>query len=344
MNKVQQQLSFYWSLLILDVFTFVFNLTTSIMFIKFRRRLLVSTHNRILFSLSLADTLVGIFGFSLGALLYFKQPSSIYKLAGNIPMFSSLFGSVLALVLLTIDRLVAVKKPFMYSSRSYRRLITRLIIVTWIVPALVTINQALIFIYLSSKKELIARSVLFAVFFILAAAVLIVFNLFLIVSLNRHFSKTRVRAVPVKSANSFQTCYESEKYSIEKCETSVIPANVTSDPVDSIVQLAAKEVLEATSNASNAIARAPKKKVSMRTDLKQTSIFCVLLVLLFIIFWAPLTVYRCYYAVGISLKIAWLRRLALCLTIANSLLNPVFYFFAKKELRKYLLQLFHCVK
>ena len=326
MNKAEQNLAFHCSLMVLDVVTFIVNLTTSLMFVKFSKRLLVSTHNRILFSMSLADTLVGVFGFCLGILLYMKQPSLSYKLAGNIPMFSSLFGSVLALVLLTVDRLVAVKKPFVYSSQRYRKLITRLLLGSWAVPAVVTILQSMILIYLSSKQELIVRSSLFFAFFFFAAFVLIIFNALLIISIRGHFSKVVTMKSSVYPATS-QSVYETDKCSMEKTEA-------FGNTGDKTVEEAAKNAL---STACQAVQNSSKvSRVSRRRELKQTSIFCVVIVCLFMVLWTPLAVYRMYYAVGISLKIAWLRRLALCLTIANSLLNPVFYFLVKKELRRYL--------
>ena len=333
MNREQHNQTFYWSLVALDLATLIVNLTTSLMFIKFRGRLLVSTHNRILFSMALADALVGVFGFNLGLFLYLKEKPLYYKLAGNIPMFSSLFGSVLALALLTIDRLVAVKKPFTYSSHWYRRLITRLLIVlSWGVPATITVIQSLIYVYMSSKSELVLRSIMFSAFFCFAAFVLIIFNAFLIASIRTHFSKANTRVIPTHNATSIQTAYETDHANVEiSCNFNVkneTVLDITRGPVSIAM------------NIPNAEHR-KIRRINRRSELKQTSIFCVAIISLFVILWAPLAIYRLYYALGVSLNIFWLRRLALCLTVANSLLNPVFYFLAKRELRRYLLKFFH---
>ena len=335
MNREQHNQTFYWSLVALDLATFIVNLTTSLMFIKFRSRLLASTHNRILFSMALADALVGVFGFNLGLFLYLKEEPLYYKLAGNIPMFSSLFGSVLALALLTIDRLIAVKKPFTYSSHCYRRLMTRLLIVlSWGVPATITVSQSLIYVYMSSKSELVVRSIMFSSFFCFAALVLIFFNAFLIASIRTHFSKANTRVIPSNNATSIQTAYETDHANIEiSCNF-----NVKNETVLDIT----RGPISIGMNVPNAEQNSRKiRRINRRSELKQTSIFCVAIVSLFVILWAPLAVYRLYYAVGASLNIFWLRRLALCLTVANSLLNPVFYFLAKRELRRYLLKFFH---
>ena len=334
MNREQHNQAFYWSLITLDLLTFVVNLTTSLLFIRFRKRLLVTTHNRILFSMALADALVGVFGFNLGLLLYLKKSSMYYKLAGNIPMFSSLFGSVLALALLTIDRLIAVKKPFIYSSHWYRRVITRLIIVTWLIPLAITVMQSMVFLYLSSRDELFVRSIFFSVFFFLATLILIVFNFFLIMNIRTHFSRVDSSIVPTRSAASFQAVYETEQGQVETTVNFKRNINNASEISRGSLSVAPNDSQIAERNRR-------VKRLNLRGELKQTSLFCVAIVSLFIVLWCPLAVYRLHYAVGISLNIFWLRRLSLCLTVANSLLNPVFYFLAKRELRGYLAKFLH---
>ena len=334
MNREEQNQAFYWSLITLDLITFIVNLTTSLLFIKFRRRLLVSTHNRILFSMALADTLVGVFGFNLGLLLYLKQPSKYYKLAGNIPMFSSLFGSVLALALLTSDRLVAVKKPFIYKSNWYRMIITKLLVVSWGIPAAVTIIQSLLYIHLSPMEELHVRSYLFSIFFLLAVVILVFFNIFLILKIRTQFANIDSKIIPTSRAGTVHTAYEPDQGDLES-------SGGSNKKVRDVVVPSCRSFSIATNADQTTESDRNIKRGSRRIELRHTSFFCAVIVSLFIVFWAPLAVYRLYFAVGISLKIAWLRRLALCLTVVNSLLNPVFYFLVKKELRKYLAKFFH---
>lgn len=334
MNKAQQSLAFYWSLIILDALTFLLNFLTCIMFVRFRKRLLASTHNRILFSMALADALVGIFGTSLGVLLLLKQTSLYYKIAGNIPMFSSLFISVLSLVLLTVDRLVAVKVPFKYTSAGYRRLINKLLIASWIIPAIITIQQSLIFVYDSSKQELVVRSILFSVFFVIGTFALIISNSTLIFGIRRYFSKvdTRLHSRPSASAPpASKSVYELE-------DQSVASEVIREDRPIAKVELSIVNE-EKVSKPDKTQGR--RGTTSRRSELKQTSLFCLLIVTLFLTLWMPLAVYRVCYAAGKSLNIAWLRRLALCLSVINSLLNPVMYFLVKKELRKYMRRMFN---
>ena len=333
MDKHSQSLLFYWSLIILDILTFLLNGVTCIMFVRFRRRLLASTHNMILFSMALADTLVGIFGTSLGALLLLKQSSLYYKIFGNIPMFSSLFISVLSLALLTLDRLIALKRPFQYSSPKYRRLITRLLIFFWVVPIIISVQQVLVFVYLSSKNELIVRSILFSGFFLLAALVLVCSNGFLIISINKHFSIVHSRLSKHSGAMSVVDEESPTDYALKVVKKSVV--------LEQHLQQSQQRCKRTALSGSDGQIGSSFKGVR-RLELKQTSIFCIAIVTLFLLFWLPLAAYRTCYAAGISLKISWLRRFALCLTVLNSLLNPVLYFLVKRDLRKYLKRTFIC--
>eukprot|EP00795_Rhopilema_esculentum_P013473 gene13473-4352_t len=301
------------------------------MFVRFRRRLLASTHNRILFSMALADTLVGIFGTSLGALLLLKQNSLYYKIFGNIPMFSSLFISVLSLALLTLDRLIALKRPFQYSSPKYRRLITRLLIFFWVVPIIISVQQIIVFIYLSSKYELTVRSILFSGFFLLAALVLICSNGFLISSIKKHFSVVRSRFSKQSGATTVVD---------EESPTDYAPKGVRKSVVLELQESQQKCKRTAASGSDGQIGSSIRG--IRRLELKQTSMFCIAIVTLFLLFWLPLAAYRTCYAAGITLNISWLRRFALCLTVLNSLLNPVLYFLVKRDLRKYLKRTFIC--
>ena len=338
MDKAQQSLAFYWSLIVLDALTFLLNFMTCVMFVHFRKRLLASTHNRILFSMALADALVGIFGTSLGVLLLLKQTSLYYKIAGNIPMFSSLFISVLSLVLLTVDRLVAVKVPFKYTSAGYRRLINRLLIASWIIPAIITIQQSFIFVYDSSKQELVVRSIFFSIFFVIGTFALIISNSTLIFGIRRYFTRVDTRLHSRPSASALPP----SKSAYEVDDQSVASEVIREDEPTAKIELST--VHEQKAGRPNKTQKR-RATASRRSDLKQTSLFCLLIVTLFLTLWMPLAAYRVFYAAGKSLKIAWLRRLALCLSVVNSLLNPVMYFLVKKELRKYMKRLltFNCL-
>ena len=86
------------------------------MFYRFRSELLSCNDNKFLFSMAAADLLVCVFG-TAGAFLI---PSSttgkvkVWKLAGLFPLFRSCFVSILALVVMNLDRLTFVVYALRY--------------------------------------------------------------------------------------------------------------------------------------------------------------------------------------------------------------------------------------
>eukprot|EP00794_Sanderia_malayensis_P017277 gene17277-19004_t len=143
------------------------------------------------------DAFVGCFGISLGVSLLNKSPRIVYKLAGNIPLFSSMFISIGSLCLLTADRLIAIKKPLLYGSSFYRRSIKRGIAAVWAISLLISLQQSLIWVYVSSNMELKIRSIFLSVFFCAGAIVLFVSNVVLFAGIKNYISRVEQRTKSV---------------------------------------------------------------------------------------------------------------------------------------------------
>eukprot|EP00112_Aurelia_sp_Birch-Aquarium-sp1_P008414 Seg1926.2 transcript_id=Seg1926.2/GoldUCD/mRNA.D3Y31 product="5-hydroxytryptamine receptor 1F" protein_id=Seg1926.2/GoldUCD/D3Y31 len=359
MSKDLQTAIFKSCLVILSTCTAIINLLTFAMFIKFRKKLLrLNTHNRILCSMSLADALVGCFGATLGILLSADSPKIYYKLAGNIPLFSCMFASVSSLAILTADRLVALKRPHAYGTSEYNRLNIKMIAATWVVPLLVNILQTIIYVEASADKELMVRGIVFSVFFSVGVVTLIVSNLVLYLGV-RKYVKEKEAMLSLRSLRDTSATKKSAR------KTSATKRNQISEigQEDKIGHLAgsdnavtlggvATEQVEMSSitfpdtpesRKKHAVAEKKRSRTGKKNrELRQTSLLCVLVVTSFVAFWTPLAVYRLCFAVGTALKVTWLRRLALCLTITNSLLNPGIYFIFRQRFRVYFVKLFIC--
>lgn len=312
-----QSTIFYWSLILISALSGIINTAVLRMFVKFRKELLpTSAQNRILCSLCFADALVGIFGSILGALLLTGKSSSAYKLAGNIPLFSFMFASVLSLALLTGDRLMAVKRPFVYGTSGYLRKINRLLMAVWCVPLLLIAQQILIFLKISSATELRVRSLFFVVFFCIGSTMLCLTNSMLYYWI-RDYSEKR------KAMNQRATTVA--------CNAGEVPASVALTQAITVINENKTGHSKPTHNRTQScVAR----------ELRQTSLLCVVIVTSFLLLWTPLAVYRLMYALGATLNLPWLRRMCLCFTISNSLLNPAIYFAFKRKLRLHFLKMF----
>lgn len=338
----ESSLAFCWSLIVLDAPTILLNALVFLMFVHFRKKLLKSTHNSILCSMALGDTLVGVFGNNLGVILLLQKPSIYFKLLGNIPIFSSLFVSVLSLILLTVDRLVAMKKPYFYTSAFYKKLIRRLIALTWVIPGVIIVMQSLVYVE-EPKTELMIRSYLFTVFFLSGLMVLLVSNTTLFLSIQayaKRLTKCTVSQRRDTRENSVDHSYTEWNEKEDRAAAIRTDRDIrrSSKAVNQVGSHLSPEP-SFTRRTSFCIPSRRRRQVSKRQELKVSSLVCLLTVSVFIILWLPLVSYRFAFAIGIKLNIPWLRRLALCLTIANSLLNPIIYLLVRKEFRVYLRRL-----
>ena len=190
MNDEELETIYHLSLIILDLMAFLLNLLVVIIFIRYRKRFFPNkliprlratrNHNKCLLSMAFADLLVGIFGTLTGILLKSEQTSLIYKLSGLIPLYGCMFASVFSLVLLTIDRLVAVKYPFSYDSFMANFRITTAIALCWMVPFLTTISQMIIYVTSGANLELKIRNTILTFVSLSGFTILAVANFILV--------------------------------------------------------------------------------------------------------------------------------------------------------------------
>jgi len=329
-------MTFYSTLIAISALTIQLNAIVFLMFVYFRARLLRNTHNRILCSMVLGDTFVGLFGINLGVLLLLGKDATYYKLLGNIPIFSSIFVSVLSLILLTVDRLIAMKKPFLYTSQFYKKLILKIIVLSWIIPCLIILQQSLIYVGIGSKTELKVRSFIFIAFFLIGVIVLVWSNAILFIGIRgyaKNLADTQLRQQKMNTENcndynrTDSSSREDQGYAQSNAEVLT-----TQDTPTSVRGPVAVEKRICPSPQPNSASY----NLTKQQELKNTSLLCLLTVFLFILSWLPLASYRFCYATEIGGGIPWLRRLSLCLTIANSLINPIIYLLVRKEFRAYL--------
>ena len=190
-DKELQALLYHLSLIILNSVSFIFNVVILIIFINYRKRFFpkqtllrrlqaTRNHNKCLISMLVADILVGFFGTLTGILLKFVHSSIIYKLCGLIPLYGSMFVSTFALILLTMDRLFAVKYPFSYDSLMSNFRITLCIVLCWIIPIFTTISQMVIYVTEGSQLELKIRNTILTIVSLTGFVILLISNAILI--------------------------------------------------------------------------------------------------------------------------------------------------------------------
>ena len=212
-------LVYHVSLIILNSLSFLLNLLIVTILICYRKKFfpkqrrlrVMRTHNKCLLSLAIADLLVGFFGTLTGILLKFVKNNLIFKLCGLIPLYGSMFISVFSLILLTIDRLVAVKCPFSYDSFMANSRVTTSIVFCWIIPLLTTISQMIIYVMYGLRLELKIRNAILSVVSLSGFVVLMISNFILI----RRVKKQRQMSAKLKGAKVFGTVFpvSSDKHS-----------------------------------------------------------------------------------------------------------------------------------
>ena len=167
----------YWiAALIIGSSAIAANLTVIVTFCRFKRRILRRKVNRFLLSLAFADLLVGVFSVSLASCLLSNQRKMVYKVAGNIPLFGSLFASILSLSLLSFDRLIAVEMPLRYCSIVTCKRIAVSLASSWGFTFLMCVQQYSFMFGFSYRVELRARGTILIICFFVGATVLTVTN------------------------------------------------------------------------------------------------------------------------------------------------------------------------
>ena len=209
---VDETLIYHLSLVALNSVTFVFNLLIITIFVRYWRRFFPKgglirrlraerNHNKYLLSMVFADLLVGVFGTSTGVMLKLVQTKLIYKLCGLIPLYSCMFVSVFSLILLTIDRLLAVKHPLYYDSLMSNSCVTKSIALCWIIPILTTVSQMIIYVASGSRLELKIRNTMLTIICLTGFIILFITNYMLI----QKYKKQRGRSAELKEMSRHLT-------------------------------------------------------------------------------------------------------------------------------------------
>ena len=245
-----------------------------------------------------------------------------------------MFASVGSLGLLTADRLVALKRPHFYGTKHYKRLNLKLIVLTWVIPLLINIQQTVIYIETGLRTELKVRGMIFGAFFGIGATTLAVSNTLLYFAVRKYLKERE--AMLLKKENSNADFSYGERAVLNRsnipgteCEKSFAMSMVI-DPDTS------------ENRTQHSADRKYNRTIKKSQDLRQITFLCIVVVATFVVLWTPLAVYRLYHAAGRSLQSEWRKRLGLCFTITNSLLNPGIYFLFRKRFRVYFVQLLTC--
>ena len=216
-NKLHTQM-YYWSLIFLNSASFLLNCLVVLILVCFRQRFFsrrdslrnhkrtVANHNKLLLSMASADLMVGFAGLITGILLKTGQERLIYKLCGTIPMIGAMLASLLSLVFTTVDQLLAVKFPFRYNRYLTSSRVTKIIIISWMLPAVITVTQMVVYLKTDSKTELKVRNADFAVFFLIGFVFLIISNYCLLQEVKTHHRSLARLSGNSQSLSQEKTC------------------------------------------------------------------------------------------------------------------------------------------
>ena len=176
----KEKIAYFISRAIINSGGLIINILASHMFLKYRRTMLSSNNNKLLFSLVVADILVSLFGIADAILFYSATngniSSDIWKLVGILPLFGSFFTSILALGIMSYDRLISVVYPLRYNIIMTTSMIKLCIISTWLILAFILTIQCTLFLSTSSTLEKMVRSYLLATFFVTGSITLMIAN------------------------------------------------------------------------------------------------------------------------------------------------------------------------
>ena len=146
-----------------DSFAFILNLSVIILFFHYREKLLESNNSIFLFSMALADFLVGAFGI-LNQIQRYKflvseheESIDIWKLFGVLPFFCSAFMSIFSIGVMTADRLISVQNTLHYNTVMTYLREKVLIVLIWVTTAIIIVTQGTIYLSISPETELITR-------------------------------------------------------------------------------------------------------------------------------------------------------------------------------------------
>ena len=200
-EEIPHTLLFHWSMILLNSVSFLLNFFVISIMLFFRQRFFfkqcalrgrkrkVANHNRLLMSMASADLLVGCFGLSTGILLKTGQELVIYKLCGTIPLIGAMLISLISLVFITVDQLLAVKYPFKYNRYLTCSRVTKIILISWILPAIATVVHMVLYLGTDANTELRIRNAIFTFCFLIGFIFLITSNYGLLKEVKMHHRK-----------------------------------------------------------------------------------------------------------------------------------------------------------
>ena len=281
----------------------IINLLVIVMFVHFRKKLLSVNNNKFLFSMALADFLVGLFGI-LGSILFYLYQNGwlaeeIWKLCGSLPFFGSLLMSILSLSILTVDRLIAVVCALRYHSIMTEIRANLLVCITWIAVTLILVIQGSIYLGISSALELTIRTYQLVGFFIVGAFALGI-------------------------ANAKLHCIiRSKRKSLLNSGTGDSKPSVDAKATGSFKKLSLRP------------AQLQKNMARVFSDSR----VCFWMTTIFVICWLPITA---AYVAHINGYLNDTISYTICMSIANSnsLLNPLIYLIKRRDFRRRFNQLF----
>ena len=295
---------FHWSLVIIGSTSLGLNSLFTFMFIIFRKKFLSQSNVKILLSMTLADSLVGVSSIVFAGALITRQPLHVYKLTGVIPLFGSMFTSLFSLCFMTLDRLIAIKIPLRYRTIMSPSRVNGLIVSCWLIFAFVIIQEACIYVKFAWRTELKLRGYMLAVFFTIGSIFLTISNIHLNKIIRKHARDT------------------AERLRGQLRRLSGLSPDGKSTPLRhaAMVYKCRREL----------------KKTKYELNEIKAAKMCIIITLIFIGSWLPLTVYRFCYSVGYRINIPWLRRLCLMVAILNSVLNPIVYLLTRFSFQKHM--------
>ena len=288
LEKVKK-LSHVCVLIIVDSFALIFNLLVIILFLHYRRTLF---EYMVLFSVAVADFLVGVLGIMAQVLMYLFLVSGemktmvAWKLLGVLSFFGSAFMSIVSVGVLTVDRLTSVQNALRYFTLMTTLRAKFLIALTWITTAAIIFIQGIIYLCISPETELIIRDYLLATFVFIGRTFLVIANLklYLIVKVKLRrtsmmdSTKSRTQCDSKKNGKTLVTRKVDILKSMEikighKADESLAATSTMSDSVITITQLQIKQ--SGDEQITAAALKLASHSIIRKRDLIKKSNLCI---------------------------------------------------------------------
>ena len=293
-------LAYYIVMAAINFLSILLNLLLLIMFLVYRRELLISPHNSILMAMLLACLLIGITGTVNWVLVALEVDKDVYKIIGMIPMFSCFLASIATLCILTLDQLIAVKHPLRYAAIVTSRR-TNIAIATAFALALIFASiQIAILKIKGSNVELEVRGVVMTVIFLAGMLLLIIANYRLYQAIQ--YQRKRLLPLSCSNARASQEVTVGEAYTIQSRQSSMQDS--------------------------------PKRVRKFKSGR-----MCIWLVVIYILHWLPLVVYRVTWTAGRETAIPLFLRISMILATCYQIIMPCIYLLKRGDFRQKLNQL-----